>query len=856
MKTTTTEGFLMNTLRRIPRHMVRALAAGAVLVAAALPMAMASVASAAGTDAITGVAYSISGGITSQAYFGTGASGTFDVAGTFAGDGGNTAVTTTAPGVTFTVLANTTGADITGTFASTSATVPGSYSITVTDNGGTATQSAAFTVYGDPTVTSATPSSLPDTVSPGATTITIAGGGFVADAISANPVVTFTSTVDGTSLWVASPAGGGATEITPTSSITASVTPVNSLHHTIPATPGTYTVTVTNADGGSFTSGPIFTILGNEISTVSPSAILIPGAAGSTTTAITISGGGFQSGATVALGTCVGVTLSGASVTSGSTITASVVVTNPTASATRCDITVTNNGSGGNGASYTAVGALGIGEGSSLAPSITASSLTAATALVAGAPSTTITFTGVGFSSFTTPVASTYGPANAADAAAVVGTGCIANSAGTSLTCPIQVNTGSFAGPHTANLENTSGNTASTGSLANSFAVDGPSITSASPTALAVGAPVGTVVALTGTGFNNTTQGTVTHVSSGVLAGSFQYVSATTENFVVTTPPTIADNGDTLSVHSTDAYGAVENSAPFAIGVDAAPIVTSITYATGTTGVGAGATAQAITINGTGFRAGATVTGFTNAASVADAAVTVKVTAVNNLGTQITATVAIAATDVNTIDGYLVTNTDGGVARAFPVAPAGLTIDAGPTVTAVSPSPVLASATNAVTITGTGFRAGAVVTATVGATCGVATVVSATSITVSCTFGVAQSTASSLVVTNLDGGSATSAAVLPAATPPPVKKPVLRVTAVRGVARIGHTVTITLIGTGFYGQPKITSTAKGTKAVVFRDTGKALQLHVTVTSKLAKGMHTFTIRLANGKTCKANYRTV
>ena len=44
---TTKEGFLMNTLRRIPRHMVKALAAGAVLIAATLPLAVASTAGAA-----------------------------------------------------------------------------------------------------------------------------------------------------------------------------------------------------------------------------------------------------------------------------------------------------------------------------------------------------------------------------------------------------------------------------------------------------------------------------------------------------------------------------------------------------------------------------------------------------------------------------------------------------------------------------------------------------------------------------------------------------------------------------------------------------------------------------------------
>jgi hypothetical protein len=832
--------------------MVKALAAGAVLVAAALPMALSGVAGAAGTDPVTGVTFSIAGGVTGAAYFGTGAAGTFDVAGTFAGDGGNTTVTTTAPGVTFTVLANVNTTDITGKFASTSATVPGSYPITVTDNAGTGTETGAFTVYGDPSVTSATPASLPDVVSPTATTVTIAGAGFVADGVAANPVVTFTSTVDGTSLWVTTPAGGGTSEILPTSSLTVSVDPVNSINHTVPATPGTYTVTVTNADGGSFTSGPIFTILGNEISTVSPSAIIVPGS-GTTNASILVSGGGFQSGATLALGTCAGVTLSGASVTSSSTITASVAVPTGT-TVTRCNLTVTNNGTGGNGASYTATGAIGIGKGSLLAPSITASSLSTGAALVAGAPSTTITFTGVGFSPYTTPTTSTYGATNAADAAALVGTGCIANSAGTSLTCPIQVNTGSFAGPHTANLDNTAATAGSMGSLANAFTVDGPSIVSASPAALAVGAAIGTVVALTGTGFTNTSSGGVVIVNppnTGVLNGTFQYVSATSMNFVVTHSPTIADNGDTLSVHSVDAYGATENSAPFALGVDAAPVVTSITYKTGTTGVGAGATAQPITINGTGFRAGATVTGFTNATSVADAAVTATVTAVNNLGTQITATVTIAAADVNTVDGYLVTNTDGGVAKAFPVAPAGLTIDAGPTVTAVSPSPLLANATNAVTITGTGFKTGAAVTATAGGTCGVATVVSATSITVSCTFGAVPATGSSLVVTNLDGGSATSA---PAVTPPPAPKHP-HATKVHGSAVIGKTVTLTISGTGFYGKPRVTSTGSGVRVAASHDSGTLLTVRITVSAKGKKGEHTLTITDPDGKSCRINYAT-
>jgi len=44
---TTNEGFLVNTLRRLPRHGAKALAAGAILIAATLPLAMATDAGAA-----------------------------------------------------------------------------------------------------------------------------------------------------------------------------------------------------------------------------------------------------------------------------------------------------------------------------------------------------------------------------------------------------------------------------------------------------------------------------------------------------------------------------------------------------------------------------------------------------------------------------------------------------------------------------------------------------------------------------------------------------------------------------------------------------------------------------------------
>jgi len=785
------------------------------------------------------------GGTSDGAYFGTGSCGTFNLIDTtnapFAGDGGNTKVTTTAPGVTFSGFSNTSGDVISGNFASTAATVPGTYSVTVVDNAGTETYSNVFTVYADPSVTSVTDpttgnNTAPDTVGgTGITGLKLTGAGFVGPF--PNGSVILTSTVDGTTL-AASTITGGGTETVPTSSLLMDLSLLNT-NNGAQATPGTYTVTVTNADGGSSTSGALFDVIGNEITAVSPSAI-VPSATLSVTATLTISGNGFESGAAVSFGTCPGLTpvANSTQTTTGGTITTSVTIAAGT-SAEQCSVTVTNSGTGGNGASFVATNGLGIGEASNTPPSITASSLSTATPIVAGAPSTTVTFTGTGFSPYTVAGATLVGSNSAVDGDAVINTAasaCIANSSGTSLTCPIVINSGATAGAHTATLVNDT----RAGYFPSAFIVDGPSVTSSLPASLAIGTPIGTVIALTGTGFNNTSG----LVGSGItgstgLAGVLQYSSATAENLVVTASPTSVGVA-TFSLQTIDAYGATEVSAPFQLAVGPAPSVSSVTYAAGTSGVGVGATAQTITINGTHFLTGATVTAFTGATGTADTAVTAKVTAVNNLGTQITATIAITSPDTNTIDGFTVTNPDGGVVKALAVAPAGLVIDAAPTVSAVSPASGLASSSNAFTITGTGFKAGAVVSATSDGTCSAATVVSATSITVACTLGAPQATAVSLVVTNLDGGSATSATVLAAATTKPPAKP-FRVIRVGGHAVVGRTVSVTIIGTGFHGQPHITSTAPGTKAIVSHDNGTRLVVRVTTRATTKPGVKVFTV---------------
>jgi ABC-type cobalt transport system substrate-binding protein len=81
----------------------------------------------------------------------------------------------------------------------------------------------------------------------------------------------------------------------------------------------------------------------------------------------------------------------------------------------------------------------------------------------------------------------------------------------------------------------------------------------------------------------------------------------------------------------------------------------------------------------------------------------------------------------------------------------------------------------------------------------------------------------------------------------------LHATRVHHYARIGRTVTLTIVGTGFYGKPTITSNEAGTRAVVTHDSGKLLTVRVTVRAGSPKGKHTFTIRLANGKSCRIYY---
>jgi hypothetical protein len=70
---------------------------------------------------------------------------------------------------------------------------------------------------------------------------------------------------------------------------------------------------------------------------------------------------------------------------------------------------------------------------------------------------------------------------------------------------------------------------------------------------------------------------------------------------------------------------------------------------------------------------------------------------------------------------------------------------------------------------------------------------------------------------------------------------------VAGAVTVGKTSTVTIVGSGFTGRPRIICNVAGVTANVTRDTGKALTIKVAVRAGVKTGVHTFTVILANGK---------
>jgi hypothetical protein len=82
----------------------------------------------------------------------------------------------------------------------------------------------------------------------------------------------------------------------------------------------------------------------------------------------------------------------------------------------------------------------------------------------------------------------------------------------------------------------------------------------------------------------------------------------------------------------------------------------------------------------------------------------------------------------------------------------------------------------------------------------------------------------------------------------------LKVTRVSRAAVVGKATALTIVGSGFYGRPRILTDAPSVKALVTRDTGTLLTVVVSARSTARRGIHAFTIVLPNGKriTVKVN----
>ena len=87
---------------------------------------------------------------------------------------------------------------------------------------------------------------------------------------------------------------------------------------------------------------------------------------------------------------------------------------------------------------------------------------------------------------------------------------------------------------------------------------------------------------------------------------------------------------------------------------------------------------------------------------------------------------------------------------------------------------------------------------------------------------------------------------------PPVKLP-LHANRVIGKIVAGHVNPVRITGTGFEGQPTITSNSPGTVVRVYHDSGRLLTVKVTLKKGSAKGHHTFKITLASGESCTVGY---
>ena len=670
--------------------------------------------------------------------------------------------------VNSTTYVNSTTLTVNVSISSSAATGTRTFTVTNGDRS-TATSGSIFTVSGAPTVTAVSPTSRGQ----GATnqTLTITGTNFVSGATTA--FSTNGITVNSTTF-------NSATSLTVNVSISGS------------ATPGTRTITVTNGDGSTATSGSIFTVnAAPTVTAVSPTSR----GEGATAQNLTVTGTGFQSGATTTF-SGTGITVNSTTFVNATTLTVNVTI-GGSATVGTSTITVTNPdaGSATSGSIFTV----------NAAPTVTAVSPTSRDA---GAVSQSLTVTGTGFVSGATTSFS--------------GSNITVNSttfvSATTLTVNISISSGALVGTRAITVTNPDAGNGTSGSI---FTVNGaPTVTAVSPTSRDAGA-VNQNLTITGTNF--ITGATVAFSTNGITVNSTTFNSATSlsVNISIASGATVG----TRTITVTNGDGSVVTSGSI-FTVNAAPTVTAVSPSSRAQGT----SNQSLTVTGTNFITGATAT-------FSATGITVNSTTFVN-ATSLTVNVTVASNAATGAGTISVLNGDGSTATSGSI----FTVNPPPTATSVSPSSLDQGAiSQALTLTGTGFESGATVLATgSGVTVNSIVFVNSTTLTVTVSVnGGATIASSGFSVTNPDAGTVTSGAIFSVTAAPTV-------TAVsptsRGAGAVSQNLTVT--GTGFVTGTSLATVFSGTNITVNSTTyvsSTSLTVNISIAAGAAIGTRTFTV---------------
>ena len=670
--------------------------------------------------------------------------------------------------VNSTTYVNSTTLTVNVSISSSAATGTRTFTVTNGDRS-TATSGSIFTVSGAPTVTAVSPTSRGQ----GATnqTLTITGTNFVSGATTA--FSTNGITVNSTTF-------NSATSLTVNVSISGS------------ATPGTRTITVTNGDGSTATSGSIFTV--NAAPTVTAVSSTSRGE-GATAQNLTVTGTGFQSGATTTF-SGTGITVNSTTFVNATTLTVNVTI-GGSATVGTSTITVTNPdaGSATSGSIFTV----------NAAPTVTAVSPTSRDA---GAVSQSLTVTGTGFVSGATTSFS--------------GSNITVNSttfvSATTLTVNISISSGALVGTRAITVTNPDAGNGTSGSI---FTVNAaPTVTAVSPTSRDAGA-VNQNLTITGTNF--ITGATVAFSTNGITVNSTTFNSATSlsVNISIASGATVG----TRTITVTNGDGSVVTSGSI-FTVNAAPTVTAVSPSSRAQGT----SNQSLTVTGTNFITGATAT-------FSATGITVNSTTFVN-ATSLTVNVTVASNAATGAGTISVLNGDGSTATSGSI----FTVNPPPTATSVSPSSLDQGAiSQALTLTGTGFESGATVLATgSGVTVNSTAFVNSTTLTVTVSVnGGATIASSGFSVTNPDAGTVTSGAIFSVTAAPTV-------TAVsptsRGAGAVSQNLTVT--GTGFVTGTSLATVFSGTNITVNSTTyvsSTSLTVNISIAAGAAIGTRTFTV---------------